>query len=624
MIASAIRSLLEKSAERVRSEGKPDIADKLLRKADAPRSGTPVVLVAGEDKRGKSSLVNALLGRTDLSPVGVEVVTGAPITFFNADPERAAIVRYGQSKPEVVEFETARQLATVQGNPQNRENIRAVRLGIPCPLLEKVTLVDTPGVGGLQSGHGELTLQSLQFAQALVFVIEAGAQFRAAELEFLRRASARIDTVILVLTKIDLHRGWRTILEDNLAILRAQAPRFADCPVVPVSSLLALRALQCDDPDDAEALLDESGIARLRKVIGDRVVERSELLDDANLLRETLWPLAVSERSIREQIGVLTSGGAARAALEAEQARLGKLGEDRAEWPRRLDTEIRKMSLQRTEDVARGLVDIRRRYETRLKQSKKEDREGLPGELVADLTALAGRLNEEAAKRLTSMLTDLLADIDPTTGMRDSIARATEQELDHQLGSIAIGSYNLDKYNKMSLLSSFSTGHGFAALASGSGLGLTAGAIIAPPIGIAIGLGLGAFYAFESFQNKKGTLFASEFRDWMSEQCNQTQLTVNTTFQREMIDVQEEMRLAVRDALAEREKDINASLAHGQRLLASEQAQQSVAKEGLEGRLTSIRSLQHEVTDLLSRLGAAKSLAELDPAVGSAAIGVPD
>ena len=145
-----------------------------------------------------------------------------------------------------------------------------------------------------------------------------------------------------------------------------------------------------------------------------------------------------------------------------------------------------------------------------------------------------------------------------------------------------------------------------------------------PPIGIAIGLGLGAFYAFESFQNKKGTLFASEFRDWMSEQCNQTQLTVNTTFQREMIDVQEEMRLAVRDALAEREKDINASLAHGQRLLASEQAQQSVAKEGLEGRLTSIRSLQHEVTDLLSRLGAAKSLAELDPAVGSAAIGVPD
>ncbi|MGO9035589.1 dynamin family protein, partial [Mycobacterium sp.] len=37
----------------------------------------PTVVVIGEVKRGKSSLVNALLGRPDASPVGVDIMTSA-------------------------------------------------------------------------------------------------------------------------------------------------------------------------------------------------------------------------------------------------------------------------------------------------------------------------------------------------------------------------------------------------------------------------------------------------------------------------------------------------------------------------------------------------------------------
>lgn len=619
MTARRIRELVERSAERVRAEGRPDIADGLLRKADAPRTGKPIVLVAGEDKRGKSSLVNALLSRPDLSPVGVEVVTGAPITFYNSDPERATIIRYGATTAEEVDFETARQLATVQGNPQNRENIRAVRLGIPCPLLDKVMIVDTPGVGGLESGHGELTLQSLQFAQALVFVIEAGAQFRAAELEFLKRAAARIDTVVLVLTKIDLHRGWRTVLEDNLAILREKAPRFADCPVVPVSSLMALRGLQTEDPVEAKLLRDESGITKLEAVLGEHISDRTAVLDDANVLREALWPLAISERSVCEQLSLIASGGSAGAALEAERQRLAKLSEDKAEWPRVLDQEIRKLSLQRNEDVSKGLALIRRKYEERLKDTKQADRDSLPGELLADLTALAGRLNEEAARKLTHMLDGLLENIDPKSSLRASIERATDQELDEQLALLALGNYNLDKYGKLSILSSFSSGRGLSTLVSGAGLGIGTGAFIFPPIGIAIGIGLGAFYAFETFRAKKGSLYTNEFRGWMNEQCNQTQTTVNTTFQREMIDVQEEMRRAVRDALAEREREINSSVEDARKLLEAEQAGQAEAKVTLEQRLASLREVQSDVVAMLSKLRVATSLEEFDQVPETAA-----
>ena len=61
---------------------------------------------------------------------------------------------------------------------------------IPNPLLEGgLTLVDTPGVGGLNAGHAAATLAFLPSADALVFVTDASAELSGPELEFL--ASAR-------------------------------------------------------------------------------------------------------------------------------------------------------------------------------------------------------------------------------------------------------------------------------------------------------------------------------------------------------------------------------------------------------------------------------------------------
>ncbi len=600
----AVTALVRRVAEVIRSEGRADTADGLLRRSQARQKPRPVVLVAGEDKRGKSSLVNALLRRTELSPIGVEVVTGAPISFFYAEPERASIVHYGQQSPVPTDLETARKLATVQGNPENEENIRAVQIGISAPLLEKVTLVDTPGVGGLSSGHGELTLQSLQFADALVFVVEAGAQFRAAELEFLRRAAARIDTVVLALTKIDLYRGWRQILQDNLAILAEKAPRFARAPVVPVSSLLAARALACDDEEERLLLLEESGIPRLEDELGERVVGRAAVLGQVNVLRESLWPLGVADRAVGEQLAALSSDGASRTKLVAERERLRRLGEDKADWPRRLDTEMRKMSLLRNEEAARGLVDVRRRYDDRLKDPSKQDRESLPGELTADLTALAGRLNEEAANRLIQLVTEVLDDIDSASNLHESIKALTSDHLSDQLAGINMGTYSLNHYDRLSIISTFSSGRSLSTLVTGSGLGLTAGTLIAPPIGIAIGLGLGAFYAYQAYKGKNRAAFVGEFKAWMAEQCNQTQITINTTFQRELIDLQEEMRTVVRDALSEREAQINASLAESERLLATETGEREAQTRALRERRDRIRAVQQAVLAELDQLSA--------------------
>jgi len=211
---------VRKAADLLRAKGRPDPADALIRMLAAPPKAKPSVHVAGEAKVGKSSLVNALLSRSGLSPVGAEPTTSAPITFFFSEQPGANVLRYGEAEPSPIAVEQAMCLATVAGNPGNEENIRAVSIAVDSPLLAGMNLVDTPGVGGLDSGHGALTLQSLADAEALVFVTDATAPIRAAELDFLRRASARIESVVLVITKIDANRGWRTILDDDRAIIK--------------------------------------------------------------------------------------------------------------------------------------------------------------------------------------------------------------------------------------------------------------------------------------------------------------------------------------------------------------------------------------------------------------------
>jgi len=90
------------TAALLREFDRAEIADAVQGHARRPSSDKPTVVVVGETKRGKSSLVNALLGRTDLSPVDVEVATLVHITFRYAQTPAAQVFIRGQQEPVVV------------------------------------------------------------------------------------------------------------------------------------------------------------------------------------------------------------------------------------------------------------------------------------------------------------------------------------------------------------------------------------------------------------------------------------------------------------------------------------------------------------------------------------------
>jgi len=223
------------------------------------------VAVVGEFKRGKSTLVNALL-QTDVCPTDADIVTAVPtVVRYGAEPSAAAQLEPVDRPPadspddatveEPVDVDRLADLVSEAADPGWRRRLRSVEVRLPHRLLKTgLSLVDTPGVGGLESAHGIVTLGALRSTAGVIFVTDASQELTGPEVDFLRQALERCSAAVCVVTKTDLYPAWRRIVElDRQHLAKAGI----DLPMIPVSSFLRLRAWR------SPALNEESGFAPL-------------------------------------------------------------------------------------------------------------------------------------------------------------------------------------------------------------------------------------------------------------------------------------------------------------------------------------------------------------------------
>lgn len=597
-VAAGGRSV-ERAIQFLEAEQRGPAARALRAQRDTPRGSRPTIVVAGEDKRGKSSLVNALLASPDLSPVGSKVVTGAPVRFRYAPEPSAQVFRYGTSTGEEVDLDAARRLATVEGNPGNEQNVENITIGLPVPLLEAMDIIDTPGVGGLSSGHAALTLQSLNSADALLFVVDAAAPLRASELAFLRRASARLQAVVLVVTKTDVHPGWRIILNDDVQILVEQAPRFAGCPTAGVSSVSALRALAMDDPAFAAEIRVESGIGGLEQLLRVEIASAVEKIRMQNLLRAAVSRLAVVERDLGERCAASAPDNAALDALNEQVAALAALREERVDWHQTLDADIRKLTLVREDTCARRTLEIRHRYEERVRNAKPAEFVSMPGEVLAELTALAGELNEQAAHRLAEITSGLLDNLDERVSVRRGIEQISASGLAGMAASFAPTEHRLRHGERMAMLSELGRGRSLLSLASGP----SALAFLAPPFGLIVGIGLGGLFAFNAWRAHTQQNQVADFRIWLQEQIANAALTIRNGFAMQVVDLRTEIKSTVRQVLGEREQQLRRSIEEATALRKTEAHARGEIQRRLMQRANAGRSLRLEAVQALKALG---------------------
>jgi hypothetical protein len=224
--------------------------------------------VVGQFKRGKSMLLNALLG-ADALPTGVIPVTAIP-TFLQAAPAPRLRVTYtaGRSEEFDADGPTAlrKRLAafvTEEGNPRNILGIARVEVFLPSELLARgVVLIDTPGVGSTFHHNSAAADAVLPECDAALFVVSPDPPITEVEIQFLARVRRTVARVIVVLNKIDaLEPGERaTAIAFLRRVLFEQAGLDAATPIFCLSGRHGLRARLAGD---AHAV-DASGLGELQ------------------------------------------------------------------------------------------------------------------------------------------------------------------------------------------------------------------------------------------------------------------------------------------------------------------------------------------------------------------------
>lgn len=389
------------------------------------------VLVAGEAKRGKSTLINALLGRAVL-PAGVTPLTAVATTVRYGDDPHAQ-VRYADGHEEKQPLTALPELVTERGNPGNRRHVAEVIVYLDAPLLAGgVELVDTPGTGSVFAWDTAAAHEALRTMDAAVFVLAADPPVSAAERDLYATVTGLSVATFTVLNKADYldAAGLAEAAEFTRQVLARAAG--AAGRIYPLS---ARAALDGDDPGfaafaaDFAAYLAGSRVAdlRLSAVAQARRIARS-LLDEVTLTRRAARLTAGDAADRVTRFGdrlaeVAVRGRDAVAVAEAEAALLLRdlnaaagadgrrlAGDVTRQLTEVLDGELRTAAPAEIERAGRDLLVALTVAAADAWRARRRDiiEQGLARtdtRLAADLTAALAGLRDSAAELLGLRLT---------------------------------------------------------------------------------------------------------------------------------------------------------------------------------------------------------------------------
>src|ERR1700733_13233896 len=139
---------LRRLAELARVLGSETVSEEAEEIAARIAQGRIYVACVGQFKRGKSTLLGALVGDRIL-PTGVVPVTTVP-TIVRYGPSKAARVRFHGGSWTAINPENIAQFVSEEQNPENAKGVAGVEVFCDSPLLATgISFVDTPGLGSI-------------------------------------------------------------------------------------------------------------------------------------------------------------------------------------------------------------------------------------------------------------------------------------------------------------------------------------------------------------------------------------------------------------------------------------------------------------------------------------------
>ncbi len=171
------------------------------------------IAVVGEFKRGKSTVINALLGSSAL-PMDVMPATATVTRVVYGRVPTATLVRYDGRKDVVPIGSLSQHITKIDQEAEARAaEIKEAIVAFPTMFCQNnVEIVDTPGLSD-EAAMTRLTLDIIPKADAAIYVISALSPFSQTEVAFLEKLLDSVDTerVFFVVTHVDRISGARDL-----------------------------------------------------------------------------------------------------------------------------------------------------------------------------------------------------------------------------------------------------------------------------------------------------------------------------------------------------------------------------------------------------------------------------
>jgi len=331
---------LLKLADLAEELGAGPVAEEARELAARVSEGRFYVACVGQFKRGKSTLLNALVGN-EVVPTGFVPVTAVPTVIRFGDVLRARIRMRDGSWRDIAMAEL-KEYVSEELNPENKKRVDGAEVFVPSPLLSSgMCFVDTPGLGSVFTGNTATTQAFIPHIDAALVVVGADPPIAGEELALVEAVGKQVEDLILVINKAD-----RTSVPERAAaakftrdILEKRLQR----PMGEVFEVSAAERMENRGPlrdwekllADLQRLVDDSG-RNLVRAACDRGLQRlsEQLLAIISEDRDALLrPVEESEHRI--ELMRKTIGEAERSMHElrylfmAEQHRISDLFGDR-------------------------------------------------------------------------------------------------------------------------------------------------------------------------------------------------------------------------------------------------------------------------------------------------------
>lgn len=246
-------------------------AAKLIELYDRPL----LITVMGEFNSGKSTFVNALLG-DEVAPMGITPTT-ATINLLKYGREKGGRVVYRDGESRAVPW--AKVPGLLRGlDAEEARRIRLVEVLYPLEVLQRVNVVDTPGLNSILPEHEATARDFIAQADAVVWLFtvdQAGKQSEREALKSIRDAGRQILGVLNKIDRLDALAAPGG-LDELLRHLRDPQEGLGELLdlIVPFSGREALFGRKEGDA----ARLERANLKALEQALEERFFQRSQAI----------------------------------------------------------------------------------------------------------------------------------------------------------------------------------------------------------------------------------------------------------------------------------------------------------------------------------------------------------